>query len=84
MNTLTKDAAVEFGGKVWAKEGKELRVYLNKDAVLKMVDGYQVLAHEVAAIEKSKTYFDISKSALISDVGTVRSLLKNAGFDCAK
>lgn len=84
MSTITKDSAIEFGGKVWSKEGKELRVYLNKDAILKMADGYQVLAHEVTAIEKSKTYFDISKSALISDVGLVRSLLKNAGFDCSK
>lgn len=84
MKALTKEIAIELGGKVWAKDGKELRVYFNKNAVLKMVEGYQVFPHEVKSIEKAKTYFDLSKNELFSDVGTVRSLLINAKWDCKK
>nr|WP_314862043.1 hypothetical protein [uncultured Undibacterium sp.] len=84
MKALTKEIAIELGGKVWAKDGKELRVYLNKDAVLKMVEGYQVLAHEIKSVEKAKTYFDLTKNELFSDVGAVRSLLINAEWDCKK
>lgn len=84
MNEINKDVLIAFGGKVWSKDGKELRVYLNADAILAMTKGFQVLEHEIASMNKAKTYFDISKNVLISDVGLVRSHLNSAGWKCGK
>jgi hypothetical protein len=84
MSALTKEQVIQVGGKVWSKDGQELRVYLNKDAVLKLVEGFQVTALEANALVKAKTFFDIATGELKSDVGTVRSLLNGAGIACGK
>ena len=84
MSKLTKEQAVSFGGNVWAKEGKELRVYLNADAIVKMADGYKVSELDLNAMKKAKTYLDIATNELKSDIGTVRSFLNQIGFSCVK
>ena len=84
MSKLTKEQAILFGGNVWSKEGKELRVYLNADAIVKMADGYKVSELELNAMKKAKTYLDIATNELKSDVGTVRSFLNQIGFSCVK
>lgn len=81
---MTKEMAVEFGGKVWSRDGVELRVYFNKDAVLKMAAGVQILASEVKAAEKAKTYLDLKTGEMKSDTGLVRTLIKSSGFECSK
>ena len=84
MNEINKDILVSFGGKVWSKEDKELRVYLNADAILAMTKGFQVLENTIQAMNKAKTYFDIQKNVLVSDIGLVRSHLNGAGYKCCK
>lgn len=84
MNTMTKEQAIQLGGKVWSKDGQELRVYLAKDSILTIAQGIQILAHEVKAAEKSKTFLDLRTGELKSDVGLVRTLLKSSGFECGK
>jgi hypothetical protein len=79
---MNKELALSLGGKIWSKDGQELRVYLNKDAVLKLAEGYQITAHEEKAAAKAKTFLDLKTSELKSDVGAVRSLLTNAGYKC--
>ena len=81
---MTKEIAVGFGGNVWAKDGVELRVYFNKDAVLKMAEGVQILPSEVKAAEKAKTYLDLKTGEMKSDTGLVRTLIKSSGFECSK
>lgn len=84
MAIMTKEQAIGFGGKIWSKEGEELRVYLSKDAILNIAAGIQILSSEEKAAAKSKTFLDLHSGELKSDTGLVRSLLKNSGFECEK
>ena len=80
---MTKEEAIQMGGKLWVKEHLE-RVYFPKDIILKLLDGYTVTDFESRKISQSKTFFDCNNKMLRSDTGTVRVLLNRAGFDCKK
>ena len=84
--TYNKDTFLNLGGKMWSKDGKELRVYLNSDAILKLREGCVCATtdFEIEATKRAKTYYDIQNNKLVSDIGTVRVMLNNAGFKCVK
>ena len=39
---------------------------------------------EEKSLKKAKTYFDIAKNELKSDVGTVRGMFNRKGCECSK
>jgi hypothetical protein len=85
MNTLTKQEAVELGGKVWEKHTIK-RVYMSIEVIdsLAKKNGYAELSNVSKKMKQAKTYLDCNTGDLKSDVGMIRSHLCSIGFNCDK
>lgn len=88
MQTLITKA-LELGAVKWEK-GSICRVYINTDQLFGNVFGLEQIserssyAGKFQTIGKAKVWFDVNKSTLHSDVGSVRVLLNQNGFKCGK
>jgi len=85
MKTLTKDNAIQVGGKAWSKDTLE-RVYLDIAAInaLKIQNGYAAIVNVSKKMSKAKTFLNVATGEIFSDVGMIRSELNGIGFDCNK
>jgi len=83
MIKLTKEEAINLGGKVWKKEDIE-RVYLSIQSINKLLDMHGYANQKINLSDKGiKIYLDSNKG-LISDKGIVRSTLNGCGIYCGK
>lgn len=85
MTTLAERAKAA-GGKIWAKEGKELRVYLTNEAIEKMF-GFKKTEHakylnEFKDIKKAKVYVNIADDTLHASEGYIRVIFNSNNIKC--
>lgn len=82
---INKENLIKMGGKLWEKENIS-RVYINDQVMTGL--GFKIVdkpsyADEYRGLGKAKLYFDCVKNCFISDVGSIRVLMKNNSFKCA-
>jgi len=85
MTKLTRDEALNAGGKVWTKNEME-RIYLNIDAVNNLITlkGYSAITNISKKMQSAHTFLDVKTGEVKSDVGMVRSALNGAMIKCVK